>query len=178
MELAPFSCEQLVKKHKNIIIFRTFSKIYGLAGFRLGYAISSPENISILAKIRNSKEINSFALIAANAILDDPDVLSNRIDEVLRERHLFINFVNELNGQISCYPSHGNFVIIKTDHLANLMAHLHANKILIRDRSSVPGMNNCARVTIGDELSMNVLKNSIGDYFSKVDLHNPTHSVP
>ena len=81
------------------------------------------------------------------------------------EQYLWI--IDDIKNKIAEGVSLSDIVILarKNNSLNDIEIHLHANKILIRDRSSVFGMDNCARVTIGDKLSINLLKKSIYDFF-------------
>lgn len=169
VEFASCSCERLIDECHNVIIFRTFSKLYGLAGFRIGYVLSQRDNISALNKVRNVKEINSYSLVAAKEIFLCNTEVNARVKEIVAQREGFIDFINdEFGGEIIAYPSEGNFVIIKTKFLNDLLSHLRENMILIRDRSSISGLESCARVTIGDAISMQRLKGSVKSFFEKM----------
>jgi histidinol-phosphate aminotransferase len=167
VEFAGDSCGRLLRSVENLFIFRTFSKLYGLAGLRIGYVMSSADNIYTISKIRNSKELNSFSLISAREILKIPSEFERRREIIISERQSFIEFVRGLKAEIVCYPSSANFIIIKTPHIKSLLSHLHGDRILIRDRSSIPGLEDCARVTIGDIREMDSLKRSMAAFFSK-----------
>ncbi len=99
----------LLRKFQNIIILKTFSKIYGLAGLRVGYMISDSTVASIIEKARQPFNINSLALEAASAALDDDEFVkhakemnSDSIEELLVELPKM---------GIKAYPSQGNFVL-------------------------------------------------------------------
>lgn len=164
VEFAPESLSNLVLKYKNLFIFRTFSKAFGLAGLRLGYLITNNENINILKKNRNSKEINSFAQVAVIEALKNFDIYRKRIAEIIAQKESFIEFINSLDGGITAYESMANFVVIKTYYLAELLEWLENNKILIRDRRGMYFMDDCARVSIGTPIEMQRLKEVIAEF--------------
>jgi histidinol-phosphate aminotransferase len=101
---------ELLSKYKNLVILRTFSKIYGLAGIRVGYGISTPEIISNLEKVREPFNINSLGLAGAESALSDSEFVekSKRTNEIgmrLWERSL------EEFG-IPFWKSQGNFILV------------------------------------------------------------------
>lgn len=165
VEFAPESLADLVLEYKNLFIFRTFSKAFGLAGLRLGYLISNSKNINVLKKNRNSKEINSFAQIAAIEALRNFHIYKKRIEEIKVQRELFLEFINSLGNQIIAYDSMANFIVIKTPFLAELLQWLEGNKILIRDRRGMYFMDDSARVSIGTPSEMNRLSEAIATFY-------------
>jgi len=164
VEFAPESCSDLVLQYRNLFIFRTFSKAFGLAGLRLGYLVSNKDNLEILKKNRNSKEINSFAQVAVIEVLRNYDIYQDRIGEIESQRDLFINFINELDIDIQAFNSMANFVVIKTPHMTTLLEWLEDHKILIRDRRGMYSMDDSARVSIGTPDQMKRLKKTIRDF--------------
>lgn len=99
-----------LKEFPNLVVTRTFSKAYGLAGLRVGYALSSPQVAGFLNRVRQAFNVNSIALAAAEAALGDREHLQRSI-AVNREG------MNQLNAgldrlQVRRYPSRGNFVLI------------------------------------------------------------------
>jgi histidinol-phosphate aminotransferase len=169
VEFAPESLADLTLKYKNLFLFRTFSKAFGLAGLRLGYLVSDAENIKILKKNRNGKEINSFAQIAVLEALRNFDIYKKRIKEIINEREAFCDFINNLHPSIQAFDSMANFVIIKTLHMTSLLKWLEENHILIRDRRGMYFMDDSARVSIGTPEQMNRLKLTIASFFSAME---------
>ncbi len=97
-------------QHKNLIITRTFSKAYGLAALRVGYALSSPELADILNRVRQPFNVNHFALVAASIALQDDEYLEqSRALNQVGMRQLEKGF-SELN--LSYIPSIGNFIAV------------------------------------------------------------------
>ena len=168
VEFAQESLADLVLEYKNLFIFRTFSKAFGLAGLRLGYLISDKENIKILKKNRNSKEINSFAQIAAIEALRNFNIYEDRINEITKERESFLDFINSLHANIRAFDSMANFVIIKTKHMDELLVWLENSHILIRDRRGMYFMDDCARISIGTPSEMHRVKLTIQTFFNQL----------
>jgi histidinol-phosphate aminotransferase len=166
VEFVDESCSDLVASWPNLFIFRTFSKAFGLAGFRIGYLITTQENIDVVRKLRNSKEINIYGQTAAKSALSNVQHYKTIVDEINKQREDFISFCKCLGDKLIIYDSSANFVVIRTENISNLLNFLENRRILIRDRSSMYSLNDCARVSIGTPDEMSNLKKAISDYFS------------
>lgn len=136
-----------LKKRGNIIISRTFSKVYGLAGLRIGYAITTEKIANVLNKIREPFNINRFAQVAALAALKNNKFLENTRAYIFNEKEYLYNELRRLN--ISFKESATNFVLIdfKKD-TSKLNAYLLKKGIIVRSMTSW-GLKNCFRVTAG-----------------------------
>jgi histidinol-phosphate aminotransferase len=151
----------LISNYSNLIIFRTFSKAFGLAGIRLGYIISNKYNIEVINKIRNGKEVSSIAQLAASCILENYGLVKQRVNELIITRNLFFDKLNNLSNY-EVFPSSANFLLLRHVKSKEIIFALNQCKILVRDRSSMHLLDNCFRITIGtkDEMErvLNVLK--------------------
>ncbi len=143
----------LISKYSNLIIFRTFSKAFGLAGIRLGYVVSAKENISMINKVRNGKEVSTIAQLAAITALDNYSLLENRIKEIISTRNWFVDELSKLLN-FEFFQSSANFLLIKHENFEEIISKLRESKILVRDRSSMHLLNNCFRITIGKKSEM------------------------
>ena len=152
-EFCGSSAIDLISKYSNLIIFRTFSKAFGLAGVRLGYIISNILNISTINKIRNGKEVNSLAQFCASIVLQNYHFITHRIEELINTRDWFLHQVKELPGY-EVFPSTTNFLLLRHVHSKEIIFALRNNKILVRDRSSMHLLENCFRITIGTKTEM------------------------
>ncbi len=176
VEFAPESCADLVQSYRNLFVFRTFSKAFGLAGLRLGYLLSHEENIAVLRKNRNSKEINAFAQIAVIEALRNLDIYKTRINEIIAVREKFVMTINSLFPSVRAFKSMGNFVVIKTPRLTELLKYLEEHKILIRDRRGMYFMEECARISIGTPEQMRRLTTVLQKFFATSDASIISHS--
>ena len=135
--------------YPNLIITRTFSKIYGLASLRIGYAISSPEIADLLNRVRQPFNVNSIALVAAEAALDDDEYVAKSI-EVNRQG---LQQWEMACGQIkrSYLPSVGNFLTIHVGKNAQkIYEALLREGIIVRPIANY-GLPDYLRFTIGTE---------------------------
>ena len=142
------SAMALVKKHENIVVTRTFSKSYSLAGMRLGLAVARPEVITALDKIRDHYHLDRLALVAASAALNDQDYLESTVAKVRNVRDCFSNDLRKLGYQV--IPSHGNFVFASPPDRDGKRVYeaLFARKIMVRYFSD-PLLQHGLRISIG-----------------------------
>jgi histidinol-phosphate aminotransferase len=101
-----------LKKYENLLLMRTFSKIYGIAGLRIGYAIGDGEVISDISRLMQPFAVNSIAQIAAIISLEDEDNIRKNIDIVISEREKLCKKLAD--EKIYFVESYSNFVLIKT----------------------------------------------------------------
>lgn len=151
-EFSSKTCAELVKKYKNIIVTRTFSKGFSLASIRLGYICADQILLMQINKIRNTKEVNSLAQKLAETALDNYAYIRERIDQIISIRKRFEIELGK--NKISYISSESNFVLLKVKNSSRFIDRLKKEKILVRDRSMFEGFENTIRITIGDWSSM------------------------
>lgn len=162
-EFVDNTASSLVTSYENIIICRTFSKAFGLASFRVGYAIASKHNMEGLRKLRNPKNISSYAQIAATAALADVKYMQEYVVEVLNAKKVFVNALLSLGVEVIGSQG-GNFVLVKLgDKQKQVMNHLESNQIFVRNYGHVNGMSDYTRITIGTRKQMDYVLNSISN---------------
>jgi histidinol-phosphate aminotransferase len=140
---------RLLDRFPNLVVFRTFSKAYGLAGLRVGYSLSSPELADLLNRVRQPFNNNSLALLAAEIAIEDQDHVQKSVELNARER---ARLVNELEGMgLTVLPSQANFLAIGFGRDAKpVHQHLLSKGIIVRPIASY-GLPEFLRVTIGTE---------------------------
>ncbi|MDP3561032.1 MAG: histidinol-phosphate transaminase [Legionellaceae bacterium] len=140
---------ELLAKHPNLIITRTFSKAYGLAGLRLGYAIADPQIINLLYSIQLPFTVNIAAMTAAQAALDDQLFIKKTIRLTKDGITQMQQGLDELG--ISYLPTSGNFITMDCNTDGNIVfQQLQKYGIIVRPLHPY-AMNNYLRVTIGTE---------------------------
>ncbi|TXE89745.1 histidinol-phosphate aminotransferase family protein [Campylobacter volucris] len=163
-EFCGVSVAHLVKKCKNLIITRTFSKAFALASFRIGYIISHRENIEYIDKLRNSKSISMISQIAAMAALSDLDYTMKYVYEVNLAKKEFVNKL--LNISLYVYKnSFANFVLIKSKDANAMVEYLKKNNIFIRNYCHL--IPDHYRITIGTREQMNFLYDKMERFYAK-----------
>lgn len=139
----------LEKEH--IFVTRTFSKLFSMAGCRLGYVAGWSEGIKMVQKLCTPHNTNAFALRFAEAVLETPEILDTLIINFRQGRQYLIETLNK-NGYIYKGEA-GNFLFIKpkTDAQTIVDRMKAEKKILIKSYSDVGQFGNCLRVTIGEK---------------------------
>ena len=127
----------------NVVVLRTFSKIYGLAGLRIGYGVAHAPVVDELGKVRGPFDVSELAQVAAVASLDDEEELEGRRSE--NERRLEA----ELAARgVKLYPAAANFVCAEVGDGAALAARLEREGVIVRPLAPF-GAPSCVRVTVG-----------------------------
>ncbi|HVJ09684.1 MAG TPA: histidinol-phosphate transaminase [Acidisarcina sp.] len=137
----------------NLMLARTFSKAYGLAGLRLGLLAGTRENMQWIRRVISPYSVNSVALACLPPALEDTAYLEWYVEEVCGAREEFKRGLNELG--VHWWPSQANFVLtrIGVKH-KDFVAAMHRRGVLVRDRSADPGCDGCVRVTVGTREQM------------------------
>jgi len=130
----------------NLFVSRTFSKVFGMAGMRLGCLFSNSANIEYLHKAQSPYSVNSLAVIAAQAAVKDTQYVQTYVAEVLAAREVLCVGLEKFG--VPYVPSSANFVLAQFGERAlEVRDRLRDQAILVRDRSyEAPG---CVRITVG-----------------------------
>ncbi len=143
---------RLLREYPNAIILRTFSKAFGLAGMRIGYALAHDDVIKILNRVKVPWNLSGITIAAASAALDDTDEFDARIDELRDARETLVTELAALPG-IQVVPSDGNFVLIDVSDLGvradEFVAAVLEHGVLIRALGSHHAGRSYVRVTVG-----------------------------
>lgn len=147
----------LLDEYKNIIILRTFSKVYGLASLRLGYGIASPEVVNYLNKVKEPINVNMIAQVAALASLDDQEFKNRVLDNNRISKQLYYDELDKV--KIDYIKTQGNFIMINTKINGDLVVKEFLKRgILIRSGSEF-NMPDWVRISMGTyEENVEVLK--------------------
>ncbi|MFC2164543.1 histidinol-phosphate transaminase [Acidobacteriota bacterium] len=147
-EFSKITMAKLLSNFENLIITRSFSKAFGLAALRCGYILSSESTLAPINKIRNAKEVNSVAQIAAAAALDDIDYMEKYVEDVNTSREWLIEKFRSLG--VTTFSSSANFILIEVKNPALFVSELKKHRILLRDRSQIPQLEHFVRITVGN----------------------------
>ena len=153
VEFADISVLDLINEYTNLVVSRTFSKAYGMAGIRFGCMFSKSENIAWVRKAQSPYSVNAVAVVAACAAIEDNAYLASYVSEV-RECRNFVEAEFDRLG-IKYFKSSGNFLLFDVgDRAKEIRDQLALSRVLIRDRSYE--ISGCLRVTIGTKKQMSV----------------------
>jgi len=141
---------ELLDRHANIVILRTLSKAFGLAGIRCGALLASPAIVDLVGCILPPYAYPTPSADAALAGLGARDELEERLAILRSERRRVATALKDLPGVEQVLPSAANFILVRTAAPARLFAAAKAGGVLIRDFSWDPFTPGCLRITIGD----------------------------
>jgi histidinol-phosphate aminotransferase len=143
----------LVGTIPNLIVARTFSKAYGLAGLRVGVLAGPAETMKWVRRVLSPYSVNLVALACLPAALADTAYLDWYVNEVLAAREQFEAALVDFN--VRYWPSRANFILVDIGpRHKELVRHMLAAGVLVRDRSNDPGCDGCVRITIGTREQM------------------------
>lgn len=146
-EFLGLTAQALMSEYANLIIVRTFSKAFAMAGLRLGYIIAAPELIHEFNKVRGPFDINSCALIAAEAQIKQPHAWQAYVSSVMQTNKLDVeSFLRESHEVF--YPGSANFMLVKPKHRDNAVNWLKDHGILVRPMLA-PGITDTFRLSVG-----------------------------
>ncbi len=142
----------MIKDFDHIIITRTFSKALGIAGARVGYAISNPKNIDLLRKLKPIDEINQLSNILAKKVIDNADViLDKNLTQVNKWKNIFRK--KELKN-MKYVETQGNFILLQSNTYAKHKQLFLENMILPKMDFTQSYLKNCFRLSIRDDIVM------------------------
>ncbi|MBI9020733.1 MAG: histidinol-phosphate transaminase [Verrucomicrobia bacterium] len=152
-ELMPAEAQADLLKHvragrENIIVLRTFSKAYGLAGLRIGYGVGHEKLISALNHVRQPFNVNAMAQTAALAALDDDHHLAKTREMVFQGLELFAEKFPMIGNGLEFVPSYANFILVKTGNGREVFNDLQKRKVIVRPMNGY-GLPDWIRITVG-----------------------------
>lgn len=149
VEFYGHSAVNLVAKYPNLIVARTFSKAYGLAGARVGYMIAQPDVTRMINKCFMPYHMNVLSLAAADIVYQMRDEFVPRIQIIISERRRMFKRLMTLED-VEVFPSETNFVLIRLAQAEELKDYLETFGIGVRYFSpNAFGLKNCLRISIG-----------------------------
>ncbi|WP_223548420.1 histidinol-phosphate transaminase [Aestuariivivens sp. NBU2969] len=146
-----------LEKYPNLIVTQTLSKAYGMAGIRLGICYASTKIISVLNTIKPPYNVNELTQQKAIEQLQNKDQTEQQIRSILEQRDFMISELGKISFVTKIYPSDANFILVKVDNATMRYNQLIDKGIVVRNRTSQPGCENCLRFTIGTKQENNTL---------------------
>jgi histidinol-phosphate aminotransferase len=152
-DFAPYSLTRETTKYNNLLILRTFSKAFGLAGLRIGYGVGDSEIIEWLRAAQSPFSVNSVAQEMCKIVLENRRVYESFVNKVKEERKYLLAELQMING-IKTFDSDANFILFRViggeRRSEDVAKRLMAAGIEVRDRGGLPMLSNCLRVTVAD----------------------------
>lgn len=158
VDFADYSALSLAQEFENVIILRTLSKGYSLAGLRLGFGIANPQLLSNLFKVKDSYNVDALSILIGAAAMKDQAYKNNCVEQVKRSRSKLAIDLRQIGFQVQ--DSQGNFLLVTPPHkqAAKIYQSLKEQDILVRYFNS-PGLSDKLRITVGtDEQNQKLLQ--------------------
>jgi len=149
-DFASYSMVPLLNDYPNLIIMKSMSKFYGMAGMRIGYAMGDPFLIKRLKELLPAFNVNVASLELARLVLQEKEVLTKMVAEIIAERERVFSKLKTITG-IQPFSSQTNFILFKVLNVEATLVQqklLKEKAVLVRNMSAMPLCNNCLRMSI------------------------------
>jgi len=139
----------LTNRYDNLIILRTFSKAFALAGARVGYTVASKPTIDLINKVRPPNSLSVISLALAELAANDLETVKRNIKAAVQERDRCRKLIERLKG-IHVYPSETNFLLLSFEKLDPNKVHKELMKrgLIVRNVSKTKGLEKCLRFSV------------------------------
>lgn len=157
----------LLKEHHNLIISRTFSKAFAMAGLRLGYIIAHPDIISQFYKIRGPFDVNICAVVAAEAQIDYPDTWRQHVYETMKVSKPSLEDYFDAYG-VRYYKGGAHFMLVQPRHRDQAVQYLKSKGILVRPMIA-PLIKNMFRMSVGTPEETQIFMDIYRSFLEEID---------
>lgn len=157
------SLVSLLAQYENLVILRTLSKAFALAGLRCGFTLASNDIIEMLSKVIAPYPVAApIAEIASKAInIEGIEIMTSRVKQTKQLRQTLVTWLEEQTWCDEVFTSDANFVLFRTQIKDEIFSILLEHDILIRDQSKQVQLENCLRISIGSEEELNLLRKTL-----------------
>lgn len=164
----PHTAIDLVREFDNVVVLRTFSKIGGLAGLRVGYLAANPAITDAITRVRGSFEVNTVAIALASYLLDHPEILHNYLRQIEEGREVLRQMASELQLGFPTCPA--NFQLLRLGGLestAEVTMQLASRGYLVKGGFAARCVSDCIRVTLAEPELMRRFWRDCGEVFRR-----------
>lgn len=138
----------LLSTHENLVILRTFSKAFSLAGVRLGYILANPAVIREFVKVRQPYSVDAVSQAVGEVVFEHRARFEPGIREIIEERGRVAEALRATPGIVP-FPSDSNWILLRMEDAGEAWEYLYEHGVLVRDFSATPLLEGCLRVTMG-----------------------------
>lgn len=147
IDFAEHSNLDFIESSKRVIILRTMSKAFGLAGARVGFAVAHPEVIQYLMLAKIPYNLSTFSQKAAQLLLENIHIVKDQIQLIKEERDYLIRGLNTFSDYIRVYPTSSNFILISSDKTSEITQKADEKNVSLRNfKEKLP---NKIRISVG-----------------------------
>jgi histidinol-phosphate aminotransferase len=158
-EFCRFDYRPLLARHPHLVLFRTFSKAWSLAGMRLGYLLADPRLVAELIKVKLPYNLGHAAGIAGRVALEAAEAAERRVRLLVARRPQWAAMLDEEGFEV--FPSEANFVLIRTtpkEPAREVQRKLDLQGVRVRDVGGYPGLAGCLRVSVGTGAALRAMR--------------------
>jgi len=166
-EYADYSVVPLIEKYENLVVLRTFSKAFGLAGLRLGYAVANPRLACAIDKLPTPYAVNVVSLSMGRKLLENITMVVRSVEALKVERRRLTNELGKIKG-VTAFDSKTNFVLFNVDKpYEDVYLSVLKQGLVIKKLGRLLKFPNCLRSTVGtpsmNDKLLNALKQELGE---------------
>lgn len=158
------SAVTLLEENERVVVIRTLSKAWALAGARVGILVASEEIIALFDKAKAPYNVSILAQRAAFEALSDRENIERAKEETLKEKRLLEKELGELEYVKEVIAGDANFVLLRVDDAKRLYNYLSSKGIIVRSRDSEPHLKGCLRITVGSKIENRALMGALSEY--------------
>src|SRR6185369_3197724 len=162
-EFCRYDYRPLLARYPHLIIFRTFSKAWSLAGMRLGYLLADPRLVTELIKVKLPYNVGRASIVAGQVALEAEEEARRRVRLIVARRPQWAEMLKEAGFEV--FPSEANFLLIRCsppEKAKEIQRTLEERGIRVRDVSGYPGLAGCLRVSVGTGASLRAVRAALG----------------
>lgn len=134
--------------YPNLVVLKTFSKAYSLAGVRLGYIMANPQVIQEFIKVRQPYSVDAISQTIGLTVYENRELLQPGIDDIIDQRAVLLEALDGMKD-VRAFPSDANFLLVRIPHANAVWEQLYESGVLVRDFSHATGLEDCLRITVG-----------------------------
>ncbi|HRR27158.1 MAG TPA: histidinol-phosphate transaminase [Acidobacteriota bacterium] len=138
-----------VEQYPNLLVLRTLSKAFGRAGLRLGYVAAHPDLIACFLKVKAPYNLSAWTQAEGFRALEDLTDMLRQVRTIVAERDRLLEELRSTAGVLEVFPSDANFILFRCRDATRVWQALFDDGVVVRNRSSVKGLENCIRVSVG-----------------------------
>lgn len=153
-----------IKNFPNLVVMRTFSKAWGLAGLRVGLAFANEEIIRFFNNVKPPYNVSQIAQETILTALENFETVEKNIGFIILEREKLTTKMAEFSFVNKIYPTDANFILVKTEDANSIYNFLLDETIVVRNRNSVELCEGCLRITVGTPTENAKLLESLEKY--------------
>ena len=165
-EFSRFSMRPYLDQYENLVILRTFSKAFSLAGVRMGYLLANTSVIREFLKVRQPYSVDSVSQAIATAVYRNRSLFVPGINQIIEQRGVLLEELGKMPG-VTAFDSDSNYVLFRVADAGEVWRGLYDRGVLIRDFSHSQYLENCLRVSVGSPEENQVFLDALAEILNE-----------